>query len=887
VSALSTVSDYADWHALDAALNSNQPPIVAFKQALAQANRYLSETFLAGGWAVDLVKARSAAIDIILQKAWQLYIAPTFKDSEIALLAVGGYGRGELHPHSDIDVLILLGNADSIRHSDQIEAFLLLLWDIGLEIGHSVRTLEQCVEEAEKDVTVATNLLECRLLCGASYFYDQLMETTDAEHIWTGASFFSAKMEEQRLRHQRFGDSSYNLEPNIKENPGGLRDLQTIGWVVKRHFGANELSELVTHHFLTDVEYHSLIEHRDFLWRIRFALHLLAGRREDRLLFDYQRQISQMFGYQDSEFRLAVEIFMKDYYRAVMTLNRLNEELLQHFDEVILHNTDVSEYVKINRRFRVFKGYIETNYDKVFEHYPFALLEIFLILAQRPDIKGVRASTIRLIRHHLHLIDDKFRDDVRSRSLFMEILRQPVGVTHELRRMNRYGVLAAYVPQFGNIVGQMQHDMFHVYTVDEHTLFLIRNLRRLTVKQFRHELPLCSDIISDIPKPELLYLAALFHDIAKGRGGDHSSLGAKDAYQFCRKHGLSKYDCHLVSWLVASHLMMSSTAQKKDVSAPDTITDFAHLVGNQERLNYLFLLTVADIRATNPQLWNSWKATLLTDLYYSTSRALRRGLALPELQKERIEDTHNSAMETLQKLGYSEEAIATIWKDIEEDYFYRFSADEITWHSQAQLESNADDYPIIQIRSHERFGRTELMVISAQSEKIFAAVTESLDRLQLNIIEARIIQLNDSTILETFVILERDGSNIEDQQRIHDIPQRIRDELLKSSDQQSPLPTSVTQRKAIRFPIEPEISFLSDLQNQWTEIELVARDQPGLLAKIGKILLKRKLQIKNAKVATFGARAEDIFYIVDENGLAIKDVSVLHELKIVLEATLR
>jgi len=882
---MASVAEYANWNELDSALSNNQAPIAAFKQSLAQASAKLAAAFNQGVSVVELVNARSNIIDQILKRAWQLHISAVSED--IALLAVGGYGRGELHPHSDIDVLILLGNADCISHSEHIEAFLLLLWDIGLEIGHSVRTLEQCVEEAEKDVTVATNLLECRQLCGPESLFEQLTRFTDAEHIWPSAEFFRAKMEEQRVRHLRFGDSGYSLEPNIKENPGGLRDLQTIGWVVKRHFGAPELRDLVTHGFLTEFEFNSLIRHRDFLWRIRFALHLLAGRREDRLLFDHQRQIAQMFGYRDSEYRLAVEIFMKDYYRAVMELNRLNEVLLQLFDEVILNSAADRDYVRINRRFRVFKGYIEASYDKVFEHFPFALLEIFLILAQHPDIKGVRASTIRLIRHHLHLIDDKFRSDVRARSLFMEILRQPVGVTHELRRMNRYGVLAAYIPLFGNIVGQMQHDMFHVYTVDEHTLFLIRNLRRLTVKQFRHEFPLCSDIISQIPKPELLYLAGLFHDIAKGRGGDHSALGAKDAQQFCVNHGLSKYDCNLVAWLVSNHLIMSSTAQKKDVSAPDTITDFAKMVSNQDRLNYLFLLTVADIRATNPQLWNSWKESLLTELYYSTSRALRRGIGLSELQKERIDDTRSDALAALQKLGYSAKAVREAWLGIEDSYFYRFSADEIVWHTHARLEVGAEDYPIIRIRNRERYGRTELMVISGQSEAVFAAVTDAIDRLQLNIIEARIIPLKDDYSLETFVVLEHDGSNIEDPLRQDEIPQKIRTEMLKSAEQQSPIPTSVAQRKAIQFPIEPEITFVSDLQNRWTVIDLVARDQPGLLAKIGKILLKRKLQIKNAKIATFGARAEDIFYIVDHDGHAIENTDVLHELKIVLEATLR
>lgn len=905
-----------DWQYLDTQLGLGLPPLKLFKAALNEASAALAELFRRQVAVADLVIQRAEVIDQILRRAWSYYLSQgklsqgnlsqgklsqgkllEGKPAErkladgmdaIALIAVGGYGRGELHPASDIDVLILLPEHTALDYAGAIERFLLLLWDMGLDIGHSVRTVADCVQQAEQDITVATNLMEARLIIGPQPLYDQLMDLTGPQRIWPGNAFFQAKLAEQKQRHLRFGDTAYNLEPNIKENPGGLRDLQTIGWVVKRHFGATTLIDLVRHEFIIQAEYDALIHSQNFLWRIRFALHLLAGRREDRLLFNFQRQIAEQFGYQDRDHRLAVEFFMKDYYRTVMELTRLNEMLLQLFDEAILHGGEPVPCTVLNKRFQACNGYLEVTHNRIFIQYPFALLEMFLILEQHRELRGIRAATIRLIRQSLPLIDEKFRNDVRNRSLFMEIFRQPEGLTHELRRMNRYGVLAAYLPPFGNIVGQMQHDMFHVYTVDEHTLFLIRNLRRFTVEAHTEEFPLCSEIIRQIPKPELLYLAGLFHDIAKGRGGDHSQLGAKDAGDFCRRHGLSNYDSNLVAWLVSHHLIMSSTAQRKDISAPDTIYDFASVVSNQDRLNYLFLLTVADIRATNPQLWNSWKEALLTELYYSTTRALRRGLDQPEQQQDRIDDTRNTALKGLLEQDYTEAAVLKTWEGTPDEYFFRFSADEIIWHTQARLEVRDLALPLIRVRKRPRFGRSELMVLSPISEQTFAKVTETIDRLQLSITDARIIPLQEGLSLETFILLERDGSNISENQRLQDIPVKIQQALSGETRQAtgSTALSHVSNRKAKHFPIPPEITFMSDPTHNCTVMELIVKDQPGLLAKVSRILLESGLQIKNAKIATFGARAEDIFYIEDKHGNAIADDSSLLNLKAALEATL-
>ncbi|MCW8973135.1 MAG: [protein-PII] uridylyltransferase, partial [Gammaproteobacteria bacterium] len=504
----------------EATLSATSNPVKLFRDTIQHAHELLEYRFLNNEPITSLVAHRAQFIDQLLIHAWR-HTCDTELDG-IALVAVGGYGRGELHPHSDIDIM-LLAEAEALQqHGAALEKFLMFLWDLGLEIGHSVRTVEDCIEQARNDITVATNIMEARLLCGPRALFEAMREQTDQNHIWPGRDFFRAKWEEQITRHHKFHDTAFNLEPNIKEGPGGLRDIQMIGWVAKRHFGAETLGDLVGHGFLTATEYLTLSEGQTFLWKVRYGLHILAKRREDRLLFDHQRSLAAQFGYRDDDKRLAVEQFMKDYYRTVMELGRLNEMLLQYFQEEILYAGQSDTPKPINRRFQSRHGFIEVTTAEVFAQHPYALLEMFLILAQHPALKGVRAGTIRLLRAHTYLIDERFRSDLRCRSLFMELLRQPQGITHQLRRMNRYGVLAAYLPAFGNVVGQMQHDLFHVYTVDEHTLNVVRNLRRYSVPEYHHEFPLCSRIIQQLAKPELLYIAGLFHDIAKGRGGDHS-----------------------------------------------------------------------------------------------------------------------------------------------------------------------------------------------------------------------------------------------------------------------------------------------------------------------------------------------------------------------------
>jgi [protein-PII] uridylyltransferase len=851
-------------HALTDPDLGHRPPIASadllktLRQGLRDARATLFDRFDRDQSIVDLVHARSATVDEALCTAWDHHVPA---GQSAALVAVGGYGRGELHPSSDVDILILVAPQALEPLSEPLGDLVRFLWDIGLEVGASVRTVDQCVEAARNDVTVMTNLMEARLLAGPAILLEGLRAATAPDRIWPSEAFFSAKTREQRARWSKFGDSAYNLEPNIKENPGGLRDIQMIGWVAKRHFATETLHELVDHGFLTETEYRTLIEGQVLLWRIRFALHRLTGRHEDRLLFDYQRTLANQFGFCDGDNNLAVEQFMQQYYRTVVELNRLNEMLLQLFHEAILLGDALGPPTTINRRFQSRSGYIEVSSDAVFRRSPLALLEIFLLLETHPDLLGVRASTIRLIREHRHRIDEGFRQSLPARSLFMEILRQPVGITHALRRMNQYGVLAAYIPAFANIVGRMQYDLFHVYTVDEHTLMLLRNLRRFTVPRFAGELPLCTAIAQRIPKLELLYLAGLFHDIAKGRGGDHSALGMRDAWDFCQLHNLSEFDSRLVAWLVEQHLTLSMTAQRKDISDPSVIQTFAAQVGDTNRLDYLYLLTVADARATNPARWNAWMDALLRDLYHKTRRALLRGLDNPQAQEELIGLKQHEALRLMARYGEGEEACTALWLKFSLDFFLQNSPDEIAWQTRQVLAVTPESLPLVEIRPVTARGGTEIFLYTHDHDGLFRITTALLDQMALNIMDARIMTTDDGMALNAFQVLEQDGNPVDAQ---GPRTEEIRSTLAQALRERPWAGTQVLRRLPRRhhhFPVETRVSFAPDERNHRTMMRLTTRDRPGLLAEVGAVFDACGIRLQNAKIATIGAQVDDVFYI--------------------------
>jgi len=854
-------SDLFDLDTFTHELDSGVPALALFRKMLKKQARRLREGFENGVPIADLVHGRARLVDQLLQHAWELYLP---QDANAALVAVGGYGRGELHPASDIDLMVLVGDSGPDHLCEPLERLLTFLWDIGLEVGHSVRSVDECAREARRDLSVVTNLMEARLLAGAGKLLEQMREATGPERLWPSREFFADKRREQAERYKKYDDSGYNLEPNVKSSPGGLRDIQMIGWVAKRHFDAETMHALVAHGFLTAEEYTTLERGQELLWKIRFALHTLTGRREDRLLFDFQRTLAAQFGYQDQAHSLAVEQFMQRYYRTVMELGRLNEMLLQHFEEAILYGDKLQSPVRINKRFQSRSGFLEVANDAVFQLYPAALLELFLVLETHPELKGVRASTIRLIRRDRHLIDDHFRGSLTARALFMEIMRQPSGVTHALRRMNRYGILAAYIPEFGNIVGRMQYDLFHVYTVDEHTLFVIRNLRRFTVPQYGQEFPLCSRVIRTIPKPELLHLAALFHDIAKGRGGDHSQLGAQDALAFCQRHELSNPDARLVSWLVEKHLLLSMTAQRKDISDPEVVQAFAEQVADPVRLDYLYLLTVADARATNPKRWNSWRDALLRELYVEARKALIRGLRNPQAQDEIIQEKQVEALRLLQLRDLDPNRAMALWLNLGGEYFLLNHPDEIAWHSEVIQTAPAGENPLVRIRAQTARGGTEVFIYGPDHDDLFAMTTALLDQLGFNIMDARIITSDDGSTMNSFLVLDEHGAAVQDPLRQDEIIRYLEAGLQDIEN----FTLNVSRRPARQlkhFPTATNLSFSSDPHQRRTILRLITADRPGLLAQVGRAFSHCGVRLQNAKISTIGAETEDIFFITDRD----------------------
>ncbi len=862
---LEPVADWAYLAAASEALQNGQFSPIIFRQVLDRGTELLKERFVADDAIEDLVRDRARLVDIALRAAWICH-AGKFAD-DLALVAVGGYGRGELHPSSDIDIMVLLPKSDSADWQPDIEKFLTFLWDIGLEVGHSVRSIDDCQRESLADISVATTLFEARLLAGPESLFAGMRRALAADRLWSSQDFFEAKCKEQAERHHRYFDTAYNLEPNVKSSPGGLRDVQTIGWVAKRHFGTDTLDELVAHGFLTREELRKLKAGQSFLWKVRFGLHVLTGRREDRLLFDYQIKLAKLFGYEDASFTLAVEQLMQKYYRTVMDISLLNEMLLQLFREAIL--TQSGAPVPVNPRFQIRNDYLEVTHPEVFARYPSALLELFVLLQQHPEVRGVRAETIRLIGTHVLLIDEEFRQNPRHHRLFIEILCAPVGVTHELRRMNLYGVLGRYIPSFGRVVGRMQYDLFHAYTVDAHTLFVVSNLRRLAMPKFNDEFPNLSQIMQSLPRQELAYLAALFHDIAKGRGGDHSELGAVDAEAFCLEQGLGRYEARLVAWLVRNHLILSITSQKKDISDPDIIHAFARQVGDQAHLDYLYVLTVADVRGTNPKLWNAWKARLFEEFYERTKRALRRGLETPVDQEELIRETQAHAHAKMHSIP--EAQIAAVWSQWTDAYFLRYTPEEIAWQTSVLAGRDPhDDAPFVAIRQLADRGGTAVLTYTPHRLHSFARTTAVLDQMGLNVVDARLITSANGFSLETYVVLEDNGAVIADAERLQEIERGLWRNLQQPEDS----PLTVTRRAARQvrmFSTPTQVNCSVDSRNGRTILELIAADRPGLLSEVGKVFKAERLTIHGAKIMTVGERAEDVFYITDSDEHILAD----------------
>ena len=876
-----------DYKKLRREIKNAGSPIPLLRKAARESAVILNNRYEQDKDITQIVAGRAWVVDEILRLAWNAINWPDTND--ISLIAVGGYGRGELMPYSDIDLLILTRKTRNTKYKDYVSSFLTMLWDIGLEPFHSVRSIRQCKQEAIKDITIATSLMESRMLTGPDDLYQLMIKTTSSARVWPIKRFVRAKIDEQIIRHQKYHDVDYALEPNVKTSPGGLRDIQTIAWICRRYFGTSSFSDLVKLGFLKEPEESMINKGQQFLWKIRYGLHYLQDRSEDRLLFDKQKELSQLLGYKSDEKSLGIEKLMKHYYREVANLRELNDVLLQYFDEIILRSGERRRIIPLNPRFQICNNYIEVINPNVFTQTPSALLEIFVLMGDNPQIKGIHASTIRLLRDNRHLINDNFRSDTNNINLFIRLLRTQNHMSLQLSRMARYGILGRYLPEFGRISGQMQHDLFHIYTVDAHTLQVIENMRKFRLPKATETFPVAAHIFKSLPKVELLYIAGLYHDIAKGRGGDHSKLGKIDATNFCERHHLSEWDTKLVSWLVDKHLLMSMTAQRKDTNDPDVIREFATQMGDKLHLDYLYVMTVADICATNPELWNSWRATLLRQLYQNTRRALRLGLEKPINRKERILDKKQSALKNLQENGFSKNEVDNIWKFADDEYFVRESTSNIIWHTKGIFNLDEED-PLILVQdineSDASEGATQIFLYTQNADYLFAQSTAAFEKLNLNIQEARIFTSSHGYCMDTFTVLESSGLPVGNDPKRHKEIIVLLKEYLTLGDKALLAPRFRQSRKKKYFAKSIEVELINSTEKNYSMLEINCPDQPGVLARVGKVLAMNDIKINDARITTLGERVEDLFFVTDKHGKSIEKRDLIEKLSIEITAEL-
>ncbi|MDG1694098.1 MAG: [protein-PII] uridylyltransferase [Porticoccaceae bacterium] len=851
-------------------------PINVFKDALSAAKNHFDNRFLEGEDARALVNEASQFADVLLWYAWHQYDW----DEDISLIAVGGYGRGELHPHSDIDLLILMRKDFSKKYRERIEMFITFLWDIQLKIGHSVRSISQCIDEAKSDISVATNIMETRLVCGNSDLLQLILKKTGPKKIWRSAKFYKGKIDEQIARHHKHQDTEYNLEPNLKEAPGGLRDIQLIDWTAKRHFDLHRRSQLVYQGFLSEEEYLTLRKDEEFLWKVRYGLHYLAERPEERLLFDHQRKLATMLGYSDSKDKLAVEKFMQRYYQTVLSIRELTDVLQQYLDEAIYRKNKIKVVTQVNERFVIKDDYLDTIDDDLFTKHPSALLELFVILGETESLKGIRASAIRQLRLHRNLINKGFREDPVNRELFMRFLRSPFKLSIHLKLMNRYGILGSYLPEFGKIVGQTQHDLFHIYPVDVHTLELITNIRRLVQPEEAAKFPVSAHIFNNLPKPELIIIAALYHDIAKGRGGDHSILGAVDVAEFGERHGLQAQEILLLQWLIENHLLMSTISQREDTSDPDVIYKFAKHVRDQRHLDHLWVLTVADINATNPRLWTEWKGALMSNLYFETKQVLQSGLDQPTNREAWVNDAKNSVLKILQHQSVNEAEANKVWGDVDDQFFLRERAVDIAFFTKGIIDG-VDNRPVIQVRDvgAEVPVATQIFLHTKSTKDLFAMIAAVLDKSGLTIQDARLQTTSDNRTFDVFYVLDDHGLPVGNNKKFC---KNIIDNLTAAIQSPEKINLNVsrrTSRQLKNFTMKTKVTLRNDSETDTSVLQVITPDRPGLLAHIANIFSRFDLVLYNAKISTLGERVEDTFYLMTQNNQPIEDEALGEKIK--------
>jgi len=805
-----------------------------------------------------LTKQLSKVTDQLLTQFW----SDCGLNNDATLLAVGGYGRSSLFPYSDIDILILLPTNTELAQSlsKRVEQYVASCWDAGLEIASSVRTVAECISESEQDITVRTSLLEARFICGKRSLLKEFTKTFEA--AMDPKAFFQAKLAEQIQRHYKYQDTPYSLEPNCKESPGGLRDLQIISWVSKAALLGDTFKDLNEAGLLTQRELTELNRNQRFLETLRANLHLLAGRRQDVIVFDLQTALAKSMGIEEESSRLASEAIMRRYYWAAKAVNQLNDVLLQNIEALLFPQESKTTHTipgEGNEHFIERQGVLDITDPQLYQKHPEQILRTFLVFAQASNVKSLSATIFRALYNARQKMDSKWRAAPVNKALFMELLKQPDGVTRAFQLMNRTSVLGRYLPAFRRIVGQMQHDLFHVYTVDQHILMVLRNVRRFMVIEHTHEFPFCSGLIAHFEKPWLLVIAALFHDIAKGRGGDHSQLGRADVRKFAKEHGLDKKDTELVVWLVAEHLNMSQTAQKQDITDPDVVRAFAKKVGDERHLTALYLLTVADVRGTSPKVWNAWKGKLLEDLYRATLRVL--GGAKPDASSELAQHQEESRAK-LRLYGIDDESYEDLWKQLDVAFFLRQDSSDIAWLTRHLHNKVNSDKAIVSARLSPIGEGLQVAVYVKDQEDLFARICAYFERHGFSIWDARIHTTRHGYALDTFQI---SGSTLVDEGGSYrDIIQLVEFELTAALTNADPLPNPSMgrlSRQSRTFPIQPRVHMVPDDRGRYYTLALSASDRTGLLYTISRVLAKHQVSIHTARINTLGERVEDVLLL--------------------------
>lgn len=826
----------------------------ALRQLLGDLDRALATAFRDGTDASALARRRGASVERVVAHVWTACLGEV---TGAALFAVGGFGRGLLFPYSDVDLLALVQAPEPARLR-ALEQFFATLWDIGLKVGHAVRDPAQCRALAAQDASVFTSLLDARRLAGDPTFDERLRAIVDDPALWPPQDYLAARLAERDARHARFDDTAYNLEPNLKDGPGGLRTLDSLRWMGRRLAHADDLPDMVAEGLLDPAEQIALEQSEATLRRYRYALHLEAGRAEERLLFDYQRALAAQLGFEDEHAKnLGVEQFMQGYYRAASQVERLGVQVAERFEEML---ESPAEAQPVGDAFVRYGARLAARDPQLFMRRPAALVEIFIARLDQPGLLGFSADTMRRIHQATAAHGAALATDRETLAAFLQLLRRGAPAVEALWRMNRHGLLAAILPAFGKVFGRMQYDLFHVYTVDEHTLRVLRNLARFADPASRGEFALGCEIWSGLPTPEVLLLAGLFHDIAKGRGGDHSVLGEEDARAFCTRLGLPPGDVERVAWLVRWHLLMSTTAQRQDITDPDVVHRFAEVVGNRERLGQLYLLTVADIIGTSPRLWNGWKDRLLADLYTGTRYALRSDVALPRDIGVRVRECSEYALALLLDQGYAETEVMRVWADFPQLSFLRHRPEQIAWQTAAILRANGA-VPLVAVHLLSVRGSTELFVYTPDRDGLFATVTAVLDRLHFSVMESRILSSPTGMALDTFLLLDADSQQPVSAARAEELQQRLQRTLAQST---GVLPSKrALSRHQKHFQMTPKISFHA--AGDRTQLALIGTDRPGLLAAVAQVMLGAGVRVHDARIATFGERAEDFFQLTDRH----------------------